>query len=81
MSTLTSKGQITIPKRLRDRLGLEPGDVFEVSADDRGQVVLRPQENRSEAGGFSRLPSRRPMSLEEMVRTVRRRFHARTSSH
>lgn len=28
-STLTSKGQITLPIKLRRRLGLEPGDVLE----------------------------------------------------
>lgn len=40
MSTLTSKGQVTIPKTIRDALGLTPGSevFFDVSAD--GAVVL-----------------------------------------
>ena len=28
-STLTSKGQLTIPKSIRDRMGLKAGDVLE----------------------------------------------------
>ncbi|MBP6014971.1 MAG: type II toxin-antitoxin system PrlF family antitoxin [Alphaproteobacteria bacterium] len=40
MTTLTSKGQVTIPKRLRDHLRLKPGGEveFEVIAD--GRVVI-----------------------------------------
>jgi len=39
-STVTSKGQVTIPKPVRDWLGIKPGNAvdFELSAD--GRVVL-----------------------------------------
>ena len=39
-SKVTSKGQVTIPKRVRDHLGIEPGSVvdFELGAD--GRIVL-----------------------------------------
>jgi len=39
-SIVTSRGQVTIPKRLRDHLGIRPGSevVFELTAD--GRVVL-----------------------------------------
>jgi len=39
-SRVTSKGQVTIPKRVRDHLGIEPGSVveFELTAD--GRIVL-----------------------------------------
>jgi antitoxin PrlF len=39
-TTVTSKGQVTIPKPIRDRLGIEPGNsvTFELAAD--GRVVL-----------------------------------------
>lgn len=48
--TVTRKGQVTIPKRVRDRLGINPGSkvVFEVGEDGRaflrrvGKVRLRP---------------------------------------
>jgi AbrB family looped-hinge helix DNA binding protein len=39
-STLTTKGQVTIPKQIRDRLGIGPGSAvaFEVAPD--GRVIL-----------------------------------------
>jgi AbrB family looped-hinge helix DNA binding protein len=37
---VSEKGQVTIPKRLRDRLGIEPGDVIEFSEQD-GVLVGR----------------------------------------
>jgi len=41
-STVSTKGQIVIPKDVRDRHGLKPGSVVEV--EDHGHViVLRPQ--------------------------------------
>jgi AbrB family looped-hinge helix DNA binding protein len=73
-ATLTSKGQITIPKAVRDRLGLEAGDqlefVFEAEGD---RVVLRPG-NRDAAGlkGLLRAPGRRPVSIREMEEAIRR---------
>lgn len=36
---VTSKGQITVPKEVRDRLGIEPGDALDFQFDgDRLQV-------------------------------------------
>lgn len=41
MSAVTSKGQVTIPKRLRDYLGLKPGSEVTFELDDDGRVVLK----------------------------------------
>lgn len=40
-NALTVKGQVTIPKRVRDALGLKPGDEVDFVLDDRGAVVVR----------------------------------------
>lgn len=41
MSTLvTSKGQVTIPKKVRDHLGIRPGTAVDFEADPDGRVVL-----------------------------------------
>ena len=41
-ATLTSKGQVTIPKRIRDALHLLPGAAVEFSVNADGEVVLHP---------------------------------------
>ncbi len=42
MSTVTSKGQITLPKSLRDRLGLQAGAQVDFVVNADGEVVLQP---------------------------------------
>jgi antitoxin PrlF len=41
-TTLTSKGQVTIPKHIRDALALVPGTAVEFSVSAAGEVVLHP---------------------------------------
>lgn len=38
---VTSKGQVTVPKPIRDRLGLKQGDRIEFVAEERRTVVRR----------------------------------------
>ena len=55
MPTLvTSKGQVTIPKPVRDRLGIKPGNAVDFQLDADGRVSLvkvgaRPRRSRFEA--------------------------------
>lgn len=39
-TTLTVKGQVTIPKQIRDALGLTPGSAVDFAVNREGQVVL-----------------------------------------
>lgn len=39
-TTVTSKGQVTIPKAVRDRLSIEPGNAVEFRMDADGRIVL-----------------------------------------
>src|SRR2546428_13484349 len=50
-ATITSKGQLTIPKRVRDDLGLVTGDHVGFVADGRGSYKLKPIRTRSSAQG------------------------------
>jgi antitoxin PrlF len=43
-STISSKGQITVPLEIRDRLGLKAGDRVEFVVD-QGQTILRPSHS------------------------------------
>lgn len=38
---VTVKGQVTIPKRVRDHLGIQPGSGVEFEVGTKGEVVLR----------------------------------------
>ena len=51
---MTTKGQVTIPKRLRDYLGLKPGSIVDFELADNGQVVLKTDEKQKE-GRFDAL--------------------------
>ncbi len=43
VAKLTSKGQVTIPHAIRDRLGLKAGDKIEISIQKGGTVLMRHQ--------------------------------------
>ena len=49
-TTLTSKGQVTIPKRIRDALHLQPGTAVEFSVNAGGEVVLQPPRPARKGG-------------------------------
>ena len=52
LSKVTAKGQITLPMRLRQRLGIHPGDLVEVTAEEteRGGVIeVRPRRSLIDA--------------------------------
>jgi antitoxin PrlF len=41
VSKITSKGQVTIPKEIRDEFGLLPGTEVEFVRDDGGEIRVR----------------------------------------
>ena len=63
-SAITSKGQATIPKLIREHLGLKPGDRLKFFMHPNGSVVLLPKRPASILRGIVR--SRRPVTIEEM---------------
>jgi AbrB family looped-hinge helix DNA binding protein len=69
-STVTRNGQITIPKEVRQRLGLEVGDQVRFEVDRDNQVVLRPCR-RSILDSVGVLPRpKRAMTFEEMDEAI-----------
>jgi antitoxin PrlF len=50
-STISSKGQVTVPQEIRKRLGLEPGDRVKFVIEE-GRTVIRPI--RSETNPFEK---------------------------
>jgi antitoxin PrlF len=72
-ATLTSKGQVTIPKEIREKLRLKTGDRVLFTVDDSGAVQVRAQ-NRSlldRIGFMKHLVKRtKPVSVEEMNEAI-----------
>ena len=67
LATLTSKGQVTLPKAIRDRLQLDAGAKldFQLMPDDTITVrAVRPDARRIR--GLLRSPHSQPLSVEEM---------------
>ena len=77
-ATLTTKGQVTIPKEVRDHLGVETGDRLSFVVQEDGTVIVKPiTRHVRELGGLLRRPGQRPVSLDEMDQAIRRRVQAK----
>jgi len=69
-ATLTSKGQITVPKEVRDRLRLSTGDRVRFLADGDGRVVMIPATiSITELRGCLPAPTH-PVTLAEMDEAI-----------
>ena len=69
-STLTSKGQITVPQAVRQALGLEAGDKVDFVQIEGGyKLVPLRQDVRALKGRFAGRVER-PVSLEEMDEAI-----------
>jgi antitoxin PrlF len=73
IATLTSKGQTTVPRDIRERLGLEPGDELHFTLLPNGTVVMRAKKRSLAAlAGSLHVPGRRPVSPARMTEVVAR---------
>ena len=73
-ATVTSKGQITLPKAIRDLLRLGAGDRVDFTVKDDGTVVLSPATvDVRELKGVLHRKGLTPLSIEEMNAIIRRR--------
>ena len=76
-STLTSKGQTTIPKEVRDHLKLQSGDQIDFLIRPDGTVVLRPAKlDVRELKGILHRKNMNAVSIDAMNEAVRKRFRA-----
>ena len=70
-ATLTSKGQVTIPKAVRDELGLRTGDRVAFRVLDDGTVVVEPETiDILDLGGILK-PQRRGLTIADMDQAIR----------
>ncbi|MBS0279441.1 MAG: AbrB/MazE/SpoVT family DNA-binding domain-containing protein [Proteobacteria bacterium] len=75
-TTVTSKGQVTIPKRVRDALGLKPGSKVQIGVEMPGTAILRPAGKPKKSEYRKRLDNVRgtlklDMTTDEMMKFLR----------
>jgi AbrB family looped-hinge helix DNA binding protein len=76
-ATLTSKGQITLPKVIRERLRVDSGDQVDFVVNDRGDIVVRAANaDVADLKGLLKREGRRAVSVEKMNAAIVAR-HAR----
>jgi antitoxin PrlF len=69
-STLTIKGQATLPKAVRDHLRLRPGDRVKFFIHIDGTVVMLPRVPVGTLRGMLHRPGRRPVTLKQMEAAI-----------
>lgn len=69
-TTITTKGQVTIPKGIREELKLKPGDkvIFEKEGD---RVILKPAKTLLDFRGY--VKAQRHIPMEEAREIVKRK--------
>jgi antitoxin PrlF len=76
-ATVTSKGQVTIPKEIRKLLRVEEGDRINFVVEGSDRVVMRkPSRTLESLKGLLHRKGHKPVTLEEMDEAIIR-FQAR----
>jgi antitoxin PrlF len=71
IATITSKGQTTIPKEIREKLNLRPGDRINFIIEPDGKVYIQPLNIEvEELSGILHKPERKPVSIDQMNEAI-----------
>jgi antitoxin PrlF len=72
-TTVTSKGQVTIPKQVRDLLGIGPGSIIDFKRGEDGRIVLVKVERNVQPNRFARLRGHagKGLSTDDIVAMTR----------
>jgi len=76
LSTITSKGQITVPKEVRDVLGLKSGDKVDFRLEKDGTARMLPLSRKVSDvfGMLSNYKKKRAVTIIEMNNNLKRAF-------
>lgn len=77
-ATITTKGQVTIPKAVRDALLLNTGDRIEFVLTDNKEAIIRPISKKvDEVFGILHKPGRKAVSIKAMNDGIKKRMKDR----
>ena len=72
ISTITSKGQVTIPKKVREQLQLRTGDKLDFKVEGDGSLRVHPVAKRvSEVFGVFAHKAQKPLSTAQIKQRLR----------
>ncbi len=75
LATITTKGQVTIPKIIRDSLRLNTGDKIEFVLTDDKQALIKPVSVKvDDVFGTLHDPQRKSVSIETMDTVIRKKM-------
>ena len=78
LATLTTKGQVTIPKQVRETLKLHAGDKIEITVTKNREAIIRPISKKVD-DIFGKLyePTRKSVSVESMNDAIKNRMKSK----
>lgn len=78
LATLTTKGQVTIPKDIRESLKLNTGDKIEIIVTNEREAIIRPVSKKVK-DIFCKLqkPGKKAVSIETMDDAVKSRMRSK----
>ncbi len=78
LATLTTKGQVTIPKQIRESLKLHTGDKIEIVVTEKREAIIRPISKKvDDIFGKLHRPERKAVSVESMNNAIKNRMKAK----
>ena len=76
-ATLTSKGQITLPKEIRDRLGLDAGSMLDFQLLPDNTITARPvKPDARRIRGLLKSPHAAPLTVDQMDEGIARHLRS-----
>ena len=75
LATLTTKGQVTIPKKIRESLKLHTGDKIEITLTTNREAIIRPISKKVD-DVFCKLhkSERKPVSVKDIDKAIKTRM-------
>jgi antitoxin PrlF len=71
LATVTKRGQVTVPKAIREQLNIEPGTQLDFKLNDDGSISVRPLKRSALAIiGLLKRPGRAAVSVDQMNHAV-----------
>ncbi len=75
LATITTKGQVTIPKQVRESLKLQAGDKIEIVVTKEREAIIRPISKKvDDIFGKLHMPEKKSVSVDAMKNAIKKRM-------